>query len=436
MGHRNSLHDIGTALGLLAVLLLILMTGFFVAAEFAFVAVDRNRVERLVREGRGAARAVDRIVHHLAFYLSGTQLGITVASLVLGFVAGPTVASALEPLLGDGLSVAVGFALVTVGSMVIGELIPKNISIARAERVSMALARPILVYAAVFGPVFRLLNRSANATVARLHVEPQEELGSVRTLEELELLIRSSGEQGTLDPEAFTLLTRTLRFNDKTAADALVPRVDVAYVHPDDSIQTLIENSLETGFSRFPVGGVDLDDVVGVVHVKDVYRIPAEDRIDATVADVMNEPFVVPETRALASLLSELRTGSHMAIVVDEYGGTAGIITLEDVLEEIVGDIDDEYDRVAPRLTNVLPYGTYELPGTSHPDEVREACGLEIPEGEYETLAGFILERLGRIPSEGDGFFHEGWWISVAEMDKRRIARVRLTAPRRTRVAP
>jgi len=257
----------------------------------------------------------------------------------------------------------------------------------------------------------------------------------VRTLEELELLIRSSGEKGTLDPEAFTLLTRTLRFNDKTAADALVPRVDVLYVRPDDTVPTLVGRSLDTGFSRFPVCGADLDDVLGVVHVKDVYRVPIEQRSTATASAVMTEPFVVPETRDLASLLLDLRKGSHLAIVVDEYGGTAGIITLEDVLEEIVGDIDDEYDPAAPRLTTVLPEGTYELPGTVHPDEVREACGFETPEGEYETLAGFVLDRLGRIPQAGDGFFHDGWFVEVADMDRRRIARIRLTAPRRTRAA-
>jgi CBS domain containing-hemolysin-like protein len=404
-----------------------------VAAEFSFVAVDRSRVERLVREGKGSARGLERILHGLAFYLSGTQLGVTVCSLVLGFIAEPTVATLFEPALGAGASIAVGFALVTVFSMVVSELIPKNVSIARAERISLLLARPILVYAAIFGPIIRVLNRSANGAVRRLGIEPQQELGSVRTLEELELLIRSSGEEGTLDAEAFTLLERTLRFNDKTAADALVPRVAVKYVRPDDTIPTLISRSLETGYSRFPVCGTDLDDVVGVVHVKDVYRVPAERRVNAAVADVMTDAFVVPETRDLASLLIDLRTGSHLAIVVDEYGGTAGIITLEDILEEIVGEIDDEYDRAAAPLTTVLPEGTYELPGTLHPDEVREACGLEIPEGEYETLAGFVLDRLGRIPTEGDTFLYEGWQAEVATMEKRRVAVVRLTAPRRSR---
>ena len=180
------------------------------AAEFSFVAVDRNRIERLAKEGRSSARAVERIVHRLAFYLSGTQLGVTVGSLVLGFIAEPVAAAVLEPIVGDRFALVLGFALVTVASMVVGELIPKNVAIARAERVSLFIGRPMLVYAAVFGPVFRILNRAANATVARMHIEPQEELGSVRTLEELELLIRSSGEEGNLDPEAFTLLTRTV----------------------------------------------------------------------------------------------------------------------------------------------------------------------------------------------------------------------------------
>ena len=412
---------------------MILATGLFVAAEIAFVAVDRHRISRLAAEGRGAAKIVERIGHRLTFYLSGTQLGVTVMSLLLGFIAEPTVATLIEPAVGQGASIAIALAVATVLSMVVSELIPKNYAIARAERVALFIARPMVVYVAVFSPLIRLLNRAASGTVRRLGIEPQEELASVRTLEELELLIRSSGETGTLDAEAFTLLTRTLRFNDKTAADALVPRLPVVYMHLDDSVPTLIARSLASGFSRFPVCGTDLDDVVGVVHVKDVCRLPIERREDATVADIMTEPFVVPETRDLASLLVELRTGSHLAIVVDEYGGTAGIITLEDVLEELVGEIDDEYDRTQPSLTTVLPEGTYELPGTLHPDEVRDACGFVIPDGEYETVAGFILDRLGRIPADGDGFSYEGWWIEVAEMDRRRIARVRLRAPVRAR---
>ncbi len=415
----------------MAVLVLLFANGLFVAAEFSFVAVDRARIEALAAQGKPGARVVERIMHRLAFYLSGTQLGVTVTSLVLGFIAEPTVAGLLEPVFGNALSIVLALVLVTVSSMVLSELIPKNIAIARAEGVSVALGRPVLYFATAFRPVIQLVNNTANATVRKLGIEPQEELAAVRALDEYELLFRSSGAEGTIDPDALNLLTRTLRFNDKTAADALVPRVQVKYTIPDATIPDLVSLAVSTGFSRFPVCGTDLDDVVGVVHVKDVYRVPFAERETAMVGSVMSEPFIVPESRELSSVLRDLRAGGHLAVVVDEYGGTAGIITLEDVLEEIVGEIDDEYDPTAPALTRVLPAGTYELPGTLHPDEVRDACGFEMPEGEYETLAGFVLDRLGRIPEVGDRFSYDGWLIEVVEMDRRRVARVRLTAPDR-----
>jgi CBS domain containing-hemolysin-like protein len=414
---------------LLAVLALILATAFFVAAEFAFVAVDRTRTDARAAAGDKRAGRAQKVLRQLSFHLSGVQLGITVTSLVLGFIAEPTVAEVLEPAVGRGPSVAVALVLVTIASMVLSELVPQNFAIARADSIAARLARPVLAYGAVFGPLIRQLNRAADATVRRFGIEPQEELTAVRSLEELELLIRSSGEGGTLDADAFNLLTRTIRFNEKTAADALVPRTAVTAVGPDDTIADLVHASVSTGNSRFPVCRDDLDDVVGTVHVKDVYRLPIDQRPDARVAAIMVEPFVVPETRDLASLLLDLRTGNHLAIVVDEYGGTAGIITLEDVLEEIVGDIDDEHDR--PKLTKVLPDGTYELPGSLHPDEVLEACGFEVPEGDYETLAGFVLDRLGRIPEPGDGFVHHAWVVEVVSLDRRRIDTVRLRAPRR-----
>jgi CBS domain containing-hemolysin-like protein len=419
---------------------LILGTSFFVAAEFAFVAVDRSRVERQAKDGRGAARMLEKILRRLSFHLSGAQLGITITSIVLGFIAQPTVAVVIEPLLrpllGDrragGVALAIALVAVTVVSMVVGELVPKNLSVARPEHMAYLLARPAAIYGTVFGPIIRFLNGAANWTVRRLGIEPKEELTAVRSLEELELLIRSSGEEGSIEPEAFSLLNRTLRFRDKTAADALVPRTAVTAVRPDDGIPELVRVSLASGFSRFPVcRNRDLDDVVGVVHVKDVYRLAPEERSGAGVAAIMTEPFVVPETKDLAGLLVELRqSGSHMAVVVDEYGGTAGVITLEDVVEEIVGDIADEYDRGGAPLTTIRPAGEYVLPGTLHPDEVFDATGFAIPEGEYETVAGFVLDRLGRIPAEGDGFELDGWRVEVAEMDRLRVAFVRLVAPR------
>jgi CBS domain containing-hemolysin-like protein len=276
--------------------------------------------------------------------------------------------------------------------------------------------------------LIRLLNRAASGTVRRLGIEPQEELASVRTLEELELLIRSSGETGTLDPEAFTLLTRTLRFNDKTAADALVPRLAVVYVHPDDSIPTLIARSLETGFSRFPVCGSDLDDIVGVAHVKDVYRLPIERREDSTVADIMTEPFVVPETRDLASLLVELRTGSHLAVVVDEYGGTAGIITLEDVLEELVGEIRDENDEEQPEVEQEEGRRWW-VSARLTLDELSELLEHDFRRESVSTVGGLIYDLLGRVPRAGEEIIIDNYRVVVERVVKRRVQRVYFERP-------
>lgn len=321
------------------------------------MAVDRSRVQLDVEAGRRGAAPTAGALRRLSFYLSGAQLGITLTSLVVGFIAEPTMAAAMEPVVGEvvgedralGVSIVLALAIATVLQMVVGELVPKTYAVARPQATAYALARPMIVASAVMGPLIRFLNGAANATVRRLGIEPKEELTSVRSLEEIELLIRASAKEGMLEPEALDLLTRTLRFGEKDAAAALVPRTAVVALSVDDTLATLARQAVATGRSRFPVIGRDLDDVVGVVHVKDLYRVPFEARATTPVREVMSEPFVVPETRDLADLLADLRrTGTHLAVVVDEHGGTAGIITLEDVLEEIVGEIEDEHDDPTP----------------------------------------------------------------------------------------
>ena len=419
---------------------MILGTAFFVAIEFALVAVDRQQVQIDTEAGRRGAGVTSGALQRLSFLLSGAQLGITVTSLVVGFIAEPTVAAALEPLLGGlvgeeralGVSVAVALVLATVVQMVLGELVPKTLAIARPRTVAYALARPMVLLCGALAPLIRFLNGAANATVRRLGIEPREELTSVRSLEELELLIRSSADEGTLEPEALTLLTRTIRFGEKDAADALVPRRAVLTVAADDTVAELAERSVQTGKSRFPVIGADLDDVLGVVHVKDVYGLAFAARDATPVAEIMVPAFAVPETRDLASLLGDLRgTGTHLAVVVDEHGGTAGIITLEDILEEIVGEIDDEHDRRPATLTGVQRPGEWLLDASEHRDEVFDASGFAMPEGDYETLAGFVLAELGRIPDVGESFEHDGWHVEVASRDGLRVATVRLRRPER-----
>ena len=356
---------------------------------------------------------------------------MTVTSLVLGFIAEPTVAEVIDRVIPvHGVSVAVALLLVTVATMVVGELIPKRIAIARPLQTLVRVGPALRVYATLLRPVIRVLNGAADWAVRRVGIEPREELRSVRTMEELELLIRSSGEQGTLEPEAFELLTRTIRFAHKTAADALVPRVDMEVLPRDATVADLVSASVDTGFSRFPVIGDDLDDIVGIAHVKDALRIAPERRDATPVTEVVIESLVVPEGIDLESLLTTMRErGTQMGVVADEHGGVAGIVTLEDLLEEIVGEIEDEHDQPAPPQVTSLPDGVHVLEGTTHLDDVYEAIGLRIPDGPYETLAGFILEQLGHLPGPGERTRHDGWEIEVVEMDKRRIAAVRIIEP-------
>ena len=436
------LATIRVALGLLAVAALIGANAFFVAAEFSAVSVERGPLEEAAGAGRRArrraAQSLLRITERLTFHLSGAQLGITVMSLLLGWVAEPLIAelllraigSALSPSAAHTIAVALALALATVAHLVAGEQLPKMLAISRPLRTGLLCARPLRVYGYVAWPFVTLFNGTADRIVRLAGLEPTAELRSVRTLRELEHIIRSSGRSGELDPEDVTLLTRSIRFGAKTAADALVPRVEVITVGPDDTMADLVRVSVDSGFSRFPVAGADLDDVYGVVHVKEVHRVPPGERSRITVAEVMSDVWAVPESADLRSLLGELsRRRRSMAVVVDEHGGTAGIITAEDIVEEIVGEIDDEHDPVA-ELTPPAPPGEWLLAGDLRADATEEASGLRLPDGPYETLAGFVLGRLGRIPAVGDSCTWDGWSFEVVEMVRRRIVTVRVAGPR------
>jgi CBS domain containing-hemolysin-like protein len=282
----------------------------------------------------------------------------------------------------------------------------------------------------VFSPVIGVLNAAANRVVRALGIEPREELSHVRSLPELALLFQASADGGTLAGNASALLTRSVRFSEKSAADVLVPRVAVRAISAESTASDLVTLAAATGFSRFPVYGVDLDDVAGVVHVKTVHAVPVDERGATPVARLMADVIAVPESRQLSDILFDIRwSRNHLVVVVDEYGGTAGILTLEDVLEEIVGEIDDEYDLLTSRLAVEEVPGTYVLSGALHADEVSDAIGFEVPPGEYETLAGFVLDQLGHIPEAGEHFDHDGWAFEVVGLDRRRVTGVRVTRP-------
>jgi CBS domain containing-hemolysin-like protein len=414
---------------------LISANAFFVAGEFSLVASDRVRIEHEAETGSSAARLVVSLSQRLSLSLASTQLGITVASLLLGFIAEPSVRRVLEPVLGDvkGVSVVVSLFLAAVFQTVLGEVVPKSVAITFADRTARTLAYPLWIFTVLTRPVSKVFNGIANRVVRGFGVEPRDELSSTTSTEELQFLIRTSGEAGALDPEDVRLLTRTIRFADKTAADALVPRVQIEAVRRDASVADVVARVIETKYSRLPVYGTDLDDIVGVVHVKSVFSVPAAARATTPVTAIMSEVLAVPEGRDLGELFRDFRVRHmYLAVVVDEHGGTAGIITLEDVVEELVGEIGDEYDddeADEATFTRGQERGTFVIPGSLHPDEVLERCGFEMPEGEFETFAGFVVDQLGHVPETGERFEYEGWRFEVVAMDRRRVAAVRVKAP-------
>jgi CBS domain containing-hemolysin-like protein len=397
-------------------------------------------VEQLAGQGDKRAKSALAALKTLSFQLSGAQLGITITSLLVGFLIEPAVAPALEPaieLLGLpertalGVSVGLGLALATTFEMVVAELIPKNLAIARPQGVTFALATPFRLINALMKPLIVFFNAAANWTVRLFGIEPQDELNVTQSLEELQVLIRSSREGGALEEEEFALLARSITFGDKVCADALTPRVSMISLEREAKVKDLRRVALESGHSRFPVEGEGVDDIIGIAHVKDSLSIPLDKRDSTPITDIMREPLVVPESRDLASLLVEMRRDrQQLVIVVDEYGGTAGILTVEDLLEEIVGEIEDEYDpRTGESRLTRPPSGIHVVPGLMHSAELQEATGFQLPEGDFETLAGLLLSKFDRIPKQGEHVSHEGWEFKVVEMDRNRIARVLVVAP-------
>jgi CBS domain containing-hemolysin-like protein len=427
-------------LGLLAVVLLTLGTAVSVASEFALTALERSQVDAHVAEkGDRRARVVQRAHRGLSFQLSGSQLGITVTTLITGYIAEPAIAELFVPglsALGLSAGAAVGTAtvlalvLATSLSMVFGELVPKNIALADPLRTARAVVWLQSGFAHAFRWLIAGLNAVANAIVRRLGVEPAEELRSARSPRELSSLVRSSAQHGTLDEGTATLLDRSLRFTDRVAENFMTPRVRVESLDADDTVDDLVALSRRSGFSRFPVDDGDPDALVGVVHVKQAFGVPATHWGGVTLRTLAQPVPTVPESLNGDALLTSLReSGLQLAVVVDEYGGTAGIVTLEDLVEEIVGDVRDEHDSAEQARVRPLGKGSWLVSGLLREDEVFDATGFAMPAGEYETLAGLVLSHLGRIPDVGDDVEVDGWRLTVVRRDRNRVAELRLAAP-------
>ncbi|MFF2488355.1 hemolysin family protein [Microbacterium sp. NPDC058062] len=417
-------------------LLLTIGTGLFVASEFALVNLDRADLESRQAAGETRLSLTISALRITSTHLSSAQLGITLTTLLTGYTMEPAISNLLAPVfdawgipsgVSRPLAAIIGVSIATVFSMIIGELVPKNFALA-VPRQTAKLVMPFQVaFTTVFRPAIVVLNGSANGVLRSVGIEPKEELSGARTAEELSSLVRRSASAGVLEEDTASLLDRSLTFARLSAADVMTPRPSIHALAADDSAEDVIQLARRTGHSRFPVYGEDMDDITGIVHLKAAVGVPRERRADVPAAALATEPLRFPEAVHLDVLVAELRArGYQMAVVVDEYGGTAGVVTLEDLVEEIVGEVLDEHDR--RRAGIVRLEDSVIFPGELRPDEVRDRTGIRIPEGDvYDTVGGYIMSVLERIPAVGDSLEIEDGTIEVQRMDGRRVDRVKFT---------
>ncbi len=412
-------------------------TAIFVAAEFSLVALDRTTVQKAIEQGDAAAKPVLASLRQLSTQLSAAQVGVTLTTLVLGYLAQPSIGMLLRtPLTAAGVpesaiepsATTAALVLAALFSMLFGELLPQFLGLSAPLRIAKLVALPVRIFSVVIKPLIIVLNGSANLVLKAFGITPREELSGARTPQELASLVRRSAEAGTLDEGTARRVTRSLDFGERTAADVMTPRVRCTAIERTAAAGDVVRLARRTGHSRFPVIGEDWDDVDGLVHVKRAIAVPHDRREDVPVSALMVDALMVPETIRLDPLLLMLRAAGHqMAVVVDEYGGTSGIVTLEDVIEEIVGEVSDEHDR-ARTTGRISADGTWTVPGLWRPDEVRDRLGALVPDGPaYETIGGYLMACLGRVPVVGDEAFVPGWSMRVDAMDGRRVDRLRFT---------
>lgn len=417
-------------------LVLTVGTGFFVASEFALVNLDRNDLENRQARGEKHLAPTIKALKITSTHLSGAQLGITLTTLLTGYTFEPAISSMLSgPLLAAGLPAAVvpgigavaGIFLATIFSMVIGELVPKNFALALPLATAKVVVPFQALFTAVFKPVILLFNNTANGIIRSFGIEPKEELSGARSAEELSSLVRRSALEGVLDVDHAVLLHRTLRFSEHSAADVMTPRVRMTAVSADDTAEQIVTLASSTGYSRFPVIGRDRDDVLGVLHVKQAFAVALAERASVSAAELMIEPLRVPESMGVDTLLVLLRKqGLQVAIVSDEHGGTAGIVTLEDLVEEIVGELEDEHDRAKVGVVRTGLSTTFDA--SLRPDELLDRTGITVPDGEeYDTIAGFVTDELDRIPELGDEVTIDGGTLRVERVAGTQVQRLRFT---------
>ena len=438
-------------LRLLGVVVLVILNGFFVAAEFALVGSRRPRLEQLAANGNSAAALGRRMQDDLDRYIAATQLGITLASLALGWIGESTIAALLDPpieaLISDlfeyvavaetmaltishAVGVGVSFFIITSLHIVLGEQAPKVFAIRSPEQATLFIARPLAIFNRVFGPIIRFLDWATTVVLRLIGIREASGHTKVHSVEELRLLVEESGEAGVLDETEHEMLINIFAFGERPAYQAMVPRTEVVTISHDETIREFLEDFAVTGHTRFPVVGPGgIDDIVGIVSAKE-FLVALRDeqiRFDDPITSLIRPAYFVPESKRIDDLLREMRDQRiRMAILIDEYGGMAGLVTMEDLIEEIVGELDDELEHDEQDLKTIDEH-TSLVDGHVRIDEINDELHLHIPPGDYETLAGFILAQLGRLPAPGESMNYDNASFTVTEMQGPRIKRVEIT---------
>lgn len=426
-------------LGVVSIIILVLANGFFVAAEFSMVSVRRTRIAELVARGETGAEAVQKAIENPDRVIAATQLGITLASLALGWVGEPAlshliypiitlVPDAIKPELSHSLSAAFSFAIITFLHVVVGELAPKSIALQDPERTSLFVARPTLFAEQIFKPAIWALNGAGNALLRMVGIQPASGHQLVHSVDELKMLVTASAESGVVEAEESEMLHAIFDFGELVVRQVMVPRTEVIAVEANTPLEDIIGLVTHSSYTKFPVYEENLDQMVGIVHVKDLlHAMQRDDCQDCTARTFAREPLFVPETISVSALLRHFRANrQHIAIVMDEYGGTAGLVTLEDLLEEIVGEVSDPFDIATPEFQR-LEDGSVLIDGLSLIEDVNEQIGVNLIDPNYDTIAGYVLGKLGKMARTGDIVEGDGVRLRVHEMDGFRIARISLT---------
>ena len=442
-----------TLLKIALVLVLVAINAYFVATEFALVAVRRTRIEQRLRGGDKRARYVSEALDHPDDFISAAQLGITVASIAIGYIAEDTIHALIVPYLhaidfsipllnasvtGHIISTIITLVLVTYLHVVLGEQVPKMIAIQKAETVSLWTTRPTQIFGRIFRPFIRLMSGSASGIMRMFGLQPTGVHSVAHSPEEIRMLVEQSHQEGEIEAEQEQMLHGVFEFPEILAREIMTPRPDIIALAVSSTLDEVVQLLIEEGHSRIPVYEESLDEIVGVLLVKDLLPYLVGTKGEAFVLrDLLREPYFVPDTKRIGELLAELRSRSvHLAIVLDEFGGTEGIVTLEDLLEEIVGEIYDEYDVAEPDFT-VTPEGDVLIDGGASIDEVNERFGMELSSDDFDTIGGFIFGSLGRVPAAGDKVMIEGSGeLRVEAVEERRITEVRLVPARRRKPRP